>query len=450
MTYSARIAFLSEHASPLALLGGTDAGGQNVYVDEMSRHLAALGFRVDVFTRRDSADVPEVVPVAPGVRVVHLDAGPARFVPKDALWPYMPAFRDAVLDFAARDGIRYALAHGNFWMSGWAAAELGERLRMPVVQIFHAMGRTKLREQGRADTSPECRIVVEHDIIRRVDRLIAQCPSERDELAHDYDADARKIALIPSAVDISMFSPVDRAQARRRIGLDGSGPVIAYIGRMLPRKDVRNVVRALAALREMTPGGAGPGRDARLLVVGGETVEPDPHATPEIGELRRLAAELGVLDRIVFMGKRQRDVLRDYYGASDVVVTTPWYEPFGLTPLEAMACGRPVIGSRVGGIAFTVVDGKTGHLVPPRDPQALAARLHDLLTRPAVAIRMGNAARARVEREFTWPQVALRTAALYEALIIGRRAARRPTRAPGSQARIPLGRERPALASTSD
>ena len=428
-----RIAFLSEHASPLALLGGADAGGQNVYVDEVSRHLAARGFQVDVFTRRDSATLPQVVPLAEGVRVIHLTAGPARFLPKDDLWPHMPAFHDALLRFAARAGVRYDLIHGNFWMAGWVAAQLGQRLGAPAVQIFHALGKTKQREQGSADTSPSGRIGIEREIIQTVDRIIAQCPAERAELVEDYGANGRKIALIPSAVDVEMFRPAPRLEARRRIGLDGSGPVIAYVGRMLPRKDVRTVVRALAALRNAARTADDPGARARLLIVGGETADPDPVATPEIGVLQRLAAELDVSDQVIFTGARQRDQLRYYYGASDVVVTTPWYEPFGLTPLEAMACGRPVIGARVGGIAYTVVDGETGYLAPPRDPAALAGRIRQLLAHPALAARMGRAARNRVEREFTWSQVAEHTAALYESLLASR--TRRHPLA-GSRARI--------------
>jgi glycosyltransferase involved in cell wall biosynthesis len=158
----------------------------------------------------------------------------------------------------------------------------------------------------------------------------------------------------------------------------------------------------------------------RLLLVGGETREPDPARTPEIGELQRLATELGIADRVRFAGKQQPDVLRYFYSAGDVAVTTPHYEPFGLTPLEAMACGRPVIGSAVGGITYTIADGETGFLVPPRDPEALAACLQRLLAQPELRARMGRAARARVERDFTWPTVATRTAALYQTLLESR------------------------------
>lgn len=408
-----KVAFLSEHASPLALLGSVDAGGQNVYVDEVSRNLARLGYEVDVFTRRDTPDMSDVVDWGRGVRIVHLAAGPAEFVPKDDLWPLMPDFRDAMLAFTTREDVRYDLIHGNFWMSGWVAGELKRRWDIPAVQIFHATGKTKQRHQGNADTSPDGRIEVELSVVREVDRLIAQCPSERAELIGDYGADPAKVVLIPSAVNIETFRPVPRDEARRRIEMDLSADdlLVVYVGRMLPRKDVRNVVRAVELLcRETT-------LPVKLLLVGGETPGPDPVATPEIGELQRLAGELGIADRVYFTGRRQPEVLRDYYCAGDVAVTTPWYEPFGLTPLEGMACGRPVIGSAVGGITFTIQDGVTGFLVPPRDPAALSGRLGHLLTHPELRIRMGHAARERVEREFAWPIVARRTAALYESVL---------------------------------
>ncbi len=413
-----RIAFLSEHASPLAILGGADAGGQNIYVGEISRNLGRSGFAVDVFTRRDNADVPEIVDWGTGVRVIHLLAGPAQLRPKDELWPYMPEFRDSLLRFMEHDETHYDLIHGNFWMSGWVATELRRRLSIPVVQIFHAMGKTKRRHQKKVDTSPGDRIRTEKDIIREVDRIIAQCPSERQELIEDYGANPDKIALIPSAVNTTIFKPVDPNVARRRIGLDINGKVVVYVGRMLPRKDIRNVIRALAILLNKYEGSEEwSARALTLMIVGGESLEPDPVATPEIGELQKLAAELGVTEYVRFVGKRQPEELRNYYCAGDIVVTTPWYEPFGLTPLEAMACGRPVIGASVGGITFTIKEGETGFLVPPRDPEALALRIWQMFSQPELLTQMGLAARRRVEREFTWPITAMRTGTLYKELL---------------------------------
>ena len=411
-----RIAFLSEHASPVALLGGEDAGGQNVYVDEVTRHLALQGYAVDVFTHRNNATLPEVIGWGPGVRVINLEAGPIAHIPKDELWPYMPAFRDACLRFIERDEIHYDLIHSNFWMSGWVATELQQRLRIPATQIFHALGVTKRLHQGSADTSPQERIAVEKQVVHNIDSVIASCPSEQEELIDNYGADPTRMSLIPLAANTQVFCPVERDEARRIIKLPEHDFTIVYVGRILPRKDVRNVVRALALLvkrcADMTPRPS-----LKLLIVGGETPEPDPVATPEIGELQRLAADLGVLDYVHFCGEQPQDKLRYYYSAGDVVVTTPWYEPFGLTPLEGMACARPVIGSDVGGISYTILHGKTGFLVPPRDPAALAWQLYHLLTHPALRVRIGKAARMRVEHEFTWSTVAQRTAALYETLL---------------------------------
>ena len=411
-----RVAMISEHASPVALLGGVDAGGQNVYVDAVSRGLGAHGYETDVFTVRGGLAQPEVIAWADGVRVIEIPVGAGAPLPKDALWPYMPAFRDAIGHFANCEGTRYDLIHGNFWMSGWVTAELGSQWRVPTVHIFHATGVTKLREQGAADTSPAGRIEVEKGVVRSVDRLIAQCPAERDELLADYGARADQIALIPSAVDIDRFRPVDKQVARRALAIDPAAENIVYVGRLVPRKDVRNVVHALARLKARRCA-SGIITIPTLIIVGGETEQPDAMATPEIGVLRSLAVELDVLDEVRFAGCRQPDELHLWYAAADVAVTTPWYEPFGLTPLEAMACGAPVIGSRVGGIAFTIADGETGYLVPPRDPEALSLRLDDVLRHPERRQRMGQAGRARVLRSFTWQQVAARTAALYDELL---------------------------------
>ncbi len=406
-----RIAMFSEHASPVALLGSEDAGGQNVYVDQVSRNVAALGFQVDVFTRRDSEEQPDVLDWAPGVRVVHLRAGPNRFIKKDPMWVHMPRFRDRFLEFARQQRGDYDLIHANFWMSGWVACQVKSILDVPAVEIFHALGKVKRLHQGEADTSPEERVVIEYGVIDDVDRIIAQCPNEMEELVSLYDADPSKIEVIPSAVDVHTFRPVPKEKARQELGLDPNEWVVVYVGRMLPRKGIDNLVTAFAQLshRSSVP--------MRLLIVGGETVDGDLMKTPEIRRLAATASLHKVRNKVIFTGKRSQDQLKLYYSAADVAVTTPWYEPFGLTPLEAMACGTPVIGSDVGGIKFTVADGETGFLVPARDPGALAKRMERLMVDRSLARRMGREARARVERLFTWQKVGERTAELYESML---------------------------------
>jgi D-inositol-3-phosphate glycosyltransferase len=429
-----RIACLSEHASPLALLGSQDAGGQNVYVDELSRQLGGLGYAVDIVTRRDRLDLPDSVALAPGVRVINLHAGPPEFIPKDNLWILMAEFLDSMLSFMITTGARYDLIHSHFWMSGWVAMQLRRRLGVPAVQTFHALGTTKQRYQGEADTSPPARIAVERDIVREFDRLIAQCPNERAELIDDYGADPCKISVIPAAVNIDRFRPVLRDEARGRIGLNVADFVVVYVGRIVPRKGVRTLVQAFARFVELAQAGSPErvravggtswqpelephGPHLKLLIVGGETSAPDAASTPEIAVLQQLTEQFGIADMVQFVGKRQPDELRDFYSAGDVMVTTPWYEPFGLTPLEAMACGRPVIGSRVGGLTFTIQEQITGLLVPPRDPEILAVRLYQLLRQPDRRAIMGHAARDCVERRFTWQRTGERTAALYQAVV---------------------------------
>jgi D-inositol-3-phosphate glycosyltransferase len=389
-----RLAMISEHASPLAALGGEDSGGQNVYVAELARHLGAMGYGVDVFTRRDSPLLPAVVPFDGGVRVVNLTAGPAKHVPKDALFPFMARFRDAFYRFARREPAAYDLVHANFWMSGWVACEAKRDLGLPFVQTFHALGEIKRREQGARDTSPPERRSTEFRILEEADRVLTTCPAEVEELTGLYGAQRSRLALVPCGVDIRTFRPVDHREARDELGLP-EGQTVAYVGRLVPRKGVDTLVEAFALLSRHL--------DARLVIVGGE---PGAEGSAEVARLSALARKLKVKKRVTFTGSRPQQDLYRYYGAADAAVTVPHYEPFGMTPLEAMACGVPVVGSRVGGIKTSVVDGETGYLVPPKDPKTLADRLLRLLSDGTLRDRMGHAGRRRVEEHYTWKRIA--------------------------------------------
>lgn len=412
-TRSLRIAMLSEHASPLALLGGADAGGQNIYVAHMADCLVRAGHRVDVFTRRDSREPPAVVRVKPGLRVLHIPAGRPAFVPKERLLPYMPQFYEACARICA-DRVRYDVVHANFFMSGWVAMQLKRRLGLPFAVTFHALGLVRREHQRQADGFPPQRIDIERQIVREADCLIAECPQDELDLVRLYGAPPQRLAMVPCGYDPSEFGPMDRAQARAGLGLAKHEFVLLQLGRLVPRKGIDNVVRALKQLPPRVP--------ARLLVVGGESDEPDERATPEIGRLRAIAHELGVTAQVQFVGRRQRHELRRYYAACDVFVTTPWYEPFGITPLEAMACAAPVVGSAVGGIQYTVLHGVTGQLVPPHDPRALARCLTELHDNPTLARAMGLAGLERVRSTFTWDRVAHRLAAVLQDVCAAREA----------------------------
>lgn len=408
-----KLALLSEHASPLAVIGGVDAGGQNIAVAELAQHLAQAGFTVDVFTRRDNPALPDVVDWKPGVRVVHIKAGPLAPVPKENMLPYMDEFTANTVRFFKQEGDPYRLIHAHFFMSGLVAANLKRTLRVPFVVTFHALGEVRRQVQGNGDRFPAERFGVEQRVIREADGIVALCPQDRDDLVQLYAADPAKITTIPNGYNPNEFYPIEKQLARVVLDLDPQEPVILQLGRMVPRKGVDNVVRALGQLRRTY------GIVARLLIVGGEADTPDPALTPEIGRLQQLAEDEGVAPWVTFTGNRKRETLRYYYSAADVFVTTPLYEPFGITPLEAMACGTPVVGSAVGGIKETVLDNETGFLVPPNDPAALASKLAALLYSRKLRTLLSEEAVRHVRAQYTWERVAGQTVALYETVLAG-------------------------------
>lgn len=406
-----RIALISEHATPLGIFGGVDSGGQNVYVGQLAKHLAAIGYDVDVFTRRDSDTLPEIVEWQQGVRVIHVPAGPPTSLPKEALLPYMGEFTAFMVNWCRCHS--YDLIHANFWMSALVAADIKQLLGIPFVVTFHALGRVRRLYQGTADQFPDERFEIEDRVVREADRIIAECPQDREDLLHLYNADSDRIGIVPCGFDKNEFWSINRIHARLTLGLPTDERLILQLGRMVPRKGVDNVIRSFAHLTKQLQA------PARLLVVGGESEVPDPQQTPEIGRLQAIAQELGVAEQITFVGRRNREVLKYYYSAADVFVTTPWYEPFGITPIEAMACGTPVIGANVGGIKFTVKDGETGYLVPPNEPEKLADRLLHLFNNPQLLSLFGQQAIRRSHDHFTWQKVTSAIAAVYEEVLAG-------------------------------
>jgi D-inositol-3-phosphate glycosyltransferase len=405
-----KIALISEHASPLAMLGGTDSGGQNVYVANLARQLARMGYLVDVFTRHDREEQERVIQWEKRIRVINVPVGPAAWVPKEQMLPFMDDFARFMLRFIRRESRAYDLVHANFFMSGMVALQLKRKLGLPFVMTFHALGRVRRLSQGQADAFPDERFEIEEELMREADRIIAECPQDKADMQEHYHADPQRIDIAPCGFDPEEFGPL-ASDVRTQLDLEPSEFVILQLGRMVPRKGVDNVIQALALLRQAH------GTRARLLVVGGNTEDPDPEATPELGRLMRLAQSLGVADSVTFTGQRARSQLRAFYGAANVFVTTPWYEPFGITPVEAMACGTPVIGTAVGGIKSTVVDGQTGFLVPPNDPEALAEKLLWLQQNPLHAERMGWAGMRRANLHYTWRTVARQVANCYETLV---------------------------------
>ena len=410
-----KIAFISEHASPLASLGGTDSGGQNVYVGELALQLAVKGYEIDIFTRWDHAELPRIVSYMPGVRVIHVKAGPVIPVAKEELLCYMDEFKQDMLEFIAAEKLNYKLMHANFWMSGLVAMQLKEKLGLPFVITFHALGEVRKIHQKEQDKFPPERTFIEAEIVQQADRIIAECPQDFDDLVTYYHADPNKLAIIPCGFNPKEFFPINKILSKRRLNLKEDEFVLLQLGRMVPRKGIDNVIRALPFLQAA-------GKPVRLVIVGGEA--GDEGTDSELNRLKGIVTELNLQNKVVFAGRKDRDELRYYYDAADLFVTTPWYEPFGITPLEAMACGTPVIGAAVGGIKHTVVDGKTGFLVAPHAPGLLAEKVALLINDPGLLQSMGKQALEHVHEFFTWKKVAEQMMGLYATVFAVAAAAR--------------------------
>jgi glycosyltransferase involved in cell wall biosynthesis len=413
-----KIGMISEHASPLAVLGEADAGGQNVHVAALAQRLAADGHTVDVYTRRDDPALPERVPLTDGVDVVHVDAGPPERLPKDELLRWMHPFGDDLAARFADPEVRPDVLHAHFWMSGLAALRAtrrpddGHLPAVPVVQTFHALGSVKRRYQGSADTSPTARIPLEKTLCSDVDLVIATCQDEVRELRQLGAADDR-VRVVPCGVDLGVFTP---GPARAQHADEDRPLRLLSLGRLVERKGVATVVEALARLGRNGP-------PVELVVAGGPPLG-ELDRDPEVRRLRAQAERLGVADRVRFLGAVSHEDVPELLRSADVVACTPWYEPFGIVPLEAAACGVPVIASAVGGMLDTVVHERTGLLVPPRDPAAVTEALLRLADR-RFRLRLGAAARVRAERRYGWASVARQTAEAY-AEVVSSSSARAP------------------------
>ena len=407
-----RLGLISVHTCPLAALGGKETGGMNVYVREVARHLGRLGLDVDVFTRSQTPGVPEVVPLGPGARVVHIEAGPQRPMPPVDIVAELPGFIDGVEAFRRRTNGRYALLHGHYWLSGLVAVELARRWeRAPVVQMFHTLGVVKnaVSDDPGEWVSP-VRVDAEAKVTGLADRIVAATSLERAELAWYCGAADHRVRTIPCGVDVELFRPGSATAARALLGLDAEW-VLLFVGRPAPVKGLEVLLQALARLKADGLARA----DVRLVIVGGDR---DEERDDERARLRALADTLGVGSWVDFKGPQLQSTLPDYYRAADLCLVPSHHETFGMAALEAMACGATVVASRVGGLAATIQHGITGVLVPPRDDAALAAAIASLLADAPRRRSLGRHA-TRWAQSYAWPSVARALLEVYDELVPG-------------------------------
>ncbi len=414
-----RIAMLSVHTCPLAMLGGKKTGGMNVYVRDFSRELGRQDVQVDVFTRsQDTSSLFISHDLGFGGRVIHINAGPEEPIPVIDTADHLDTFTDGVLAFAESEGIQYDIIHSHYWLSGLVAEKLQERWErdgryVPIVHMFHTLGHMKNHiANDDSQRASQRRLDGENHVITAVDRIIGATPAEEAQLHWLYKGiDMEKVRIIPPGVDLTRFTPIDKAVAKAHVGIPSHHKNLIFAGRIEPLKGIDTLLKAICLIR---------GRHPRLVddvcvaIIGGDPWATCPDA--EMARLQQMRHDLGIGDLVTFIGAKDQEILPYYYAAAEAVIMPSHYESFGMVALEAMAMGTPVIASEVGGLAFLVKDGRNGYLVPSRNPEALAERIYELLTNQTCHWELSRYARENAQ-QYDWKNIVAQMLLVYEELI---------------------------------
>ena len=412
-----RVAMLSVHACPLAKLGGRDSGGMNVYVRELARELGRRGVGVDVYTRWREKDDPRIQPLGDNARVIHIPSGPMGYWPKMDVYDHLDEFTTKVDEYVHDQGLRYDLIHSHYWLSAEVARTLAPRWGVPRIQMFHTLGLVKREVMDEdIDGESDVRVTIEKRAIRESAAVTAASEIEVAELVDLYGADPAKLHIIPCGVDLNVFRPMRQSDAREALGRDQCERIVLFVGRIEQIKGIDVLLRALGLLFFRHPEFRS---DLCLLVVGG-ALDPndDSPETEKVEELQRLVHQHRMEANVSFVGSMDQQRLALFYAAADVCAVPSLTESFGLVALEAMACGTPVVGTRVGGLQTLIEHGESGLLVPAGDYQALAESMAKVLTDHRLRMHLAHGARDRAEH-YSWGSVGDRVEALYAKILAG-------------------------------
>lgn len=409
------IALISYHTCPLATLGGKDTGGMNVYVRDLTRFLGELGIHADVFTRSQDEHVPHVLhDLGYGNRIVHIPAGPETPLPKEQLYTHLDTFTENIQEFAHSKNIHYDLIHSHYWLSGLAALKLREQWQVPVLQMFHTLAYLKNRiARSPQELEGSLRLASERKIVQEVDGIITATEIEKEELQQHYAADPQKITVLPPGVDLCRFYPIPQDEAKAVIGIPPTEKVILYVGRIEPLKGIDNLLKAIALLRKSEVLTTCP---HYVAIIGGDPDKPRELLDQEMRHLQDMNHSLGLDDMVVFLGKKAQDSLPYYYSASEVVVMPSHYESFGMVALESMACGTPVIATKVGGLELLVQDEVTGLSVPDDDPESLAIQLKRMLCKEGLREELSKNC-LEFAQGFNWSIITYKLIEIYQSMI---------------------------------
>jgi len=402
---------ISVHSCPLAALGGKETGGMNVYIRELSKELAKRGCHVDIFTRSQNAEIPMVVPFKAGIRIIHLKAGPEAPYDKSNVWAHLPEFLDNLERFTRKEQHTYHLIHSHYWLSGWIGAQISKQQKTPLLHMFHTMGYFKNRAtKPLGEHEPPIRLDTEAQLVKNADHLMVSNHREKVQMVWTYGVPPEKVSVIPCGVDPSLFIPRDPRQSKAHLGLPDKRYIL-FVGRIDPVKGIDTLLRAIKLVKE-TPDAP---ENVHLLIIGGDLDHIEAGQNSEINKLKRLTGTLGIKDMVTFLGAQRQDQLPYFYAAADMCILPSRYESFGMVALEAMACGTPVIASKVGGLASLIQNEMSGLLIPEEDEVSLAEKILLLLTNTSFKDTLGSEARNRA-LEFSWPVVTQQVLSLYQGI----------------------------------
>ena len=403
---------ISYHTCPLAATEGKETGGMNVYVLELSKQLAKLGYAIDIYTRMQDVTQPHIVSVSESIRVIHIQAGPQKTIPKKLWKLYLDEFGQNLLKHIKATHTIYDLLHAHYYLSGVIGLRMKKQMsNIPLVMSFHTLALMKnLVARDELEREDDERISLEIELTKKVDHVIATSSTDKEYLSYLYGCDPNKISVVHPGVDVSVFRPLDKQVVRKNLGVDPAHKLILFVGRIEPLKGIDMLLYAIKILREKDDIG-----QLCVWLVGGDISSPKREWSKEMQRLEKLRHILGLSGVVRFVGQKTQEELPMYYNAADLVVIPSHYESFGMATLEAMACGTPVITTNVTGIASLLDEEQEKYIASVNNPLLLATQMEELLD--STIDRGASKDAIATARKLTWEDVAKRMEQIYNDLL---------------------------------
>jgi D-inositol-3-phosphate glycosyltransferase len=396
------LAVISYHTCPLSDEAGSEIGGMNVYVLELAKHLAQKGIVVDIYTRLKDENSPKIVQVAQNLRVIHLRAGPLKLTKKQ-MKQYIPEFTQSLNNFLAQENLTYDKIAAHYYYSGIIGKELKKQYNIPLSITFHTLALMKnLVARNEEEKEDVERIEAEMDLVKTADTVIATSQKDGEYLTTLYDCPQEKILILTPGVDVNKFKPMNKQQSKQKINAPLNHKLLLFVGRIEPLKGIDVLLYAIKILLKKNPNLC-----FNLWIVGGDTSKKTEKWSTELQRLEQIRTILHITTKVQFIGMKQQEELPDYYNAADLVIMPSQYESFGITALEAMACGTPVITTDVTGISG-LLDKKHDPLVTSAgNPILLAKKIENILENQEEHAKISQELYHRVQ-DLSWENIVKR------------------------------------------